>query len=465
MAAGARRPNPHLDGDPADWPFVQPSGDRAPWEEDAQLRSAFDDAAIGMSIANLNWGLLRVNAAHCRMLGYTAHELLTTDFRTRIHPDDIAPNDGLRRDLFSGKIDSYETERRYIHKDGQIVWCMVTVSLIRDAGGEPQYFVGQMQDITERKQAEELLRLSEQRISRVLAAASDGMLIADQSGLVTTVNPAAERITGLPASLMVGRHVREVPRLVHGDGVATWEVIGPAIERALMRGEAAQGLEIWFIRHDGATVYGIVDIVPLRSDETGQDGILLTLHDVTERKLLEQRLAQLALHDALTGLPNRRLFEDRAEQALAAAQRAGFSVGVLLIDLDNFKPVNDRFGHPAGDEVLVEVARRLSASVRDVDTVARFGGDEFVVLLPTVQNHDDVREVRDRIGRVLTQPHTIAGETVLVTASIGTSLMASDADRVSDLLHHADTHMYAVKRDRRPQPTKASNPWRLFKAS
>jgi diguanylate cyclase (GGDEF)-like protein/PAS domain S-box-containing protein len=463
MAAGTRRPNPNLDGDPADWPFVQPSGARLPWEEDAQLRSAFDDAAIGMSIANLNWGLLRVNAAHCRMLGYTAHELLTTDFRTRIHPDDIAPNDELRRDLFSGRIDSYETERRYIHKHGHIVWCLVTVSLIRDTDGEPQYFVGQMQDITERKNAEESLRLSEQRISRVLASASDGMLIADRAGNVTTVNPAAERITGLPAATLVGHQIQDVPRLVHG-GVAC-EIISTAIERAMAVGEASHGLDISYVRNDGATIYGIVDIVPLPSDDTGQDGILLTLHDVTERKLLEQRLAQLALHDALTNLPNRRLFEDRAEQALAASQRAGCSVGVLLIDLDDFKPVNDRFGHPAGDGVLVEVARRLSAAVRDVDTVARFGGDEFVVLLPAVQHHDDVREIRDRLYRVLEQPHTIAGKPVLVTASIGTSLMTSDDDRVSDLLHHADTDMYAVKRDRRPHPAKASNPWRLFKAS
>ncbi|HYI17015.1 MAG TPA: diguanylate cyclase [Thermomicrobiales bacterium] len=465
MAAGTRRPSAQFDDDPAEWPFVQPSGDRLPWEEDAQLRSAFDDAAIGMSIANLNWGLLRVNAAHCRMLGYTAHELLTTDFRTRIHPDDLAPNDDLRRDVLSGKIDFYETERRYIHRDGHVVWCLVTVSLIRDAAGDPQYFVGQMQDITERKQAEESLRLSEQRMSRVLASASDGMLIADQHGILTTVNPAAEKITGLVASALVGQPVRDLPRLVRHDGGASFEVIGPAIERALTAGEAFQGLDIWFTRHDDTTIYGIVDIVPLRRNDTEQDGILLTLHDVTERTLLEQRLAQLALHDALTGLPNRRLFEDRAEQALATAQRAGCSVGVLLIDLDNFKPVNDRFGHPAGDGVLIEVARRLSACVRDGDTVARFGGDEFVVLLQTVDNRDDVRDVRDRLVRALEQPHLIAGQKVTVTASIGTSLMTSADDRFSDLLHHADSNMYAVKRKRRPEPVRTSKPWSLFKTA
>jgi len=121
-----------------------------PTLDDEQLfRSAFDDAAIGMSLASLSFGLLRVNRAHCEMLGYSEEELLTTDFRTRIHPDDLAPNDELRSNLFAGVIDSYATERRYIHKAGHIVPCIVTVSLVRDAHGRPQYFVGQMQDITE----------------------------------------------------------------------------------------------------------------------------------------------------------------------------------------------------------------------------------------------------------------------------------------------------------------------------
>ena len=465
MRIAARQSCPQHDDDPAGWPFVPPAGDRLPWEEDAQLRSAFDDAAIGMSIANLNWGLLRVNAAHCRMLGYSAHELLTTDFRTRIHPDDIAPNDRLRRDLFAGRIDSYETERRYFHKDGHVVWCLVTVSLIRDQDGEPQYFVGQMQDISERKRAEESLRQSEQRVSRVLTSASDGMLIVDRAGTMTTVNPAVERITGLPAAALIGRSVRDLARLVRQDGDAASAVIGPPIERALTGGEAAQGLEIAFTRNDGSSVYGIVDVVPLRGNGVDQDGILLTLHDVTERKLLEQRLAQLALHDPLTGLPNRRLFEDRTEQALASAQRGGWSIGILIVDLDSFKPVNDRFGHPAGDGVLVEVARRLSACLRAEDTVARFGGDEFVVLLRSVRSHDEVREVRARLYRALEQPHTIGGESVTVSASIGTSLMTSPDDRLSDLLHHADGSMYAVKRERRQEPSKTNNYWSWFRAT
>jgi diguanylate cyclase (GGDEF)-like protein/PAS domain S-box-containing protein len=457
MTAATPRSSPSQSGDPADWPFVPPSSQLLPWDVNAQLRRAFDDAALGMSIANLNWGLLRVNEAHCRMLGYTEHELLTTDFRTRIHPDDLKPNDALRRDLFSGKINSYETERRYIHRDGHIVWCLVTVSLIRDEDGEPQYFVGQMQDITERKRAEESLAQSEQRMVRVLAAASDGMLITNALGVITTVNPAAERITGVSAATLLGRLAHDLPPLIHGDVNPNCRAVIAAIERALVAGESSHGLDVWFTRNDGVAIYGIIDIVPLRAQEEALDGILLTLHDVTERMLMEQRLSQLALHDALTGLPNRRLFDDRAEHALALAKRDGGVVGVLLVDLDNFKPVNDRFGHPAGDSVLIEVARRLSVSVREVDTVARFGGDEFVILLQSVHGLDDVMEVRDRLSIVLAAPHSIGGEVVTVTASIGMSVMVSVEDRVSDLLHHADGSMYAVKRDRRDAPVLTSD--------
>ncbi|HEX5164444.1 MAG TPA: diguanylate cyclase [Thermomicrobiales bacterium] len=457
MAVAARqsRPQSQNEGDPADWPFVLPE-DPLPWDTNAQLRSAFDDAAIGMSIANLNWGLLRVNSAHCRMLGYTEHELLTTDFRTRIHPDDLAPNDDLRRDLFSGVINSYETERRYFHRDGHVVWCLVTVSLIRDADGTPQYFVGQMQDITERKRAEESLQQSEQRMARVLTSASDGMLIVDQAGIVVMANPAAERITGLLSATLTGAAVRDLPRLVHGHDNPDCAAVTKLFDRALVDGEATQGFEMAFTRADGVTIHGVIDIVPLRGTGGEHDGLLLTVHDVTERKLLEQQLAQLALHDALTGLPNRRLFEDRAEQALAAARRGGWLVGLLLIDLDNFKPVNDRFGHPAGDQVLAEVARRLSGCLRSEDTAARFGGDEFVVLLRSVRGLGGIREVRERLSRELERPHLLDGEAVTVTASIGTSLTTTADDRLSDLLHHADSSMYAIKREHRRAPDRTS---------
>jgi diguanylate cyclase (GGDEF)-like protein len=128
-----------------------------------------------------------------------------------------------------------------------------------------------------------------------------------------------------------------------------------------------------------------------------------------------------------------------------------------LIDLDNFKPVNDQFGHPAGDQVLIEVARRLLAVVREGDTVARFGGDEFVVLLQPVRTHDEVAEIRDRFLHTLARPHIVNGEVVTVAASIGTSLMTARDDRISDLLHHADSSMYAVKRGRRREPVATTS--------
>jgi diguanylate cyclase (GGDEF)-like protein/PAS domain S-box-containing protein len=312
-----------------------------------------------------------------------------------------------------------------------------------------------MQDITERKRAEESLRQSEQRMTRVLDSASDGMLIVDQAGVVLMANPAAERIPGLPATTLTGTSVRDLPRLVHGHDDPNC-AISKLIDQALVDGQATQGFEMAFTRTDGATVHGVIDVVQLYGTSGEHDGLLLTVHDVTERKLLEQQLAQLALHDALTGLPNRRLFEDRAEQALAAARRGGWLVGLLLIDLDNFKPVNDRFGHTAGDEVLVEVARRLSGCLRSEDTAARFGGDEFVVLLRAVRGLGGIREVRERLSRELELPYLVDGQAVTVTASIGTSLTTTADDRLSDLLHHADSSMYAIKSERRQTSARTS---------
>ncbi|MGH9175967.1 MAG: PAS domain S-box protein, partial [Vicinamibacterales bacterium] len=380
------------------------------------MRHALDDAAIGMSVASLNWRLLRVNQAHVELLGYSENELLTTDFRTRIHPDDLAPNDTLRADLFAGRINSYETVRRYIHREGRIVHCLVTVSLIRDPDGKPQYFVGQMQDISERIRAEEALRQSEQRMARILASASDGMIIIDPASTVTLMNPAAERITGLPATALLGRSIRDFPWPIHQHDGQPLPPGSFPIDQVLASGTAVHGIEVSFTPDDCSTVFGVVDVAPLIDGDNQVDGLLLTIHDVTERMMMERQLAQLALHDALTGLPNRRLFEDRAGQALTAARRGGWQVAVLLVDLDNFKPVNDRFGHSAGDGVLIEVARRLEGCVRDEDTVARLGGDEFVVLLRCVHASGDLDCVEQRVIAALAAPHLVTGEEVFVKA-------------------------------------------------
>lgn len=432
---------------------------RSLFDVEAHYRSAFEDAAIPMSIATLDWRLLRVNDAHCRLLGYTEHELLTTDFRTRIHPDDMVTNNSLREDLFAGRIDSYATERRYFHKDGRLVWCIVTVRLVRDVDGTPQFFVGQMQDITERRLAEEALRQSQRRMERVLASSLDGIVIFDRDGVLATANAAAARIAGYSLPDCVGQHVSTLPWVMHGDDMADDGGWQSPVARALETGRAESGQDVSFGRPDGTRVLCVVDAVPLYDDEQRPDGMVVTIRDVSERRQMERQLEQLALHDVLTGLPNRRLFEDRAAEALRDSQRSGTSVGILFIDLDDFKPVNDRFGHVAGDAVLAEMGRRLATCVRSGDTIARIGGDEFAILLSGASSPESLLDVERRIREATATPLVVEGEHIWLSASVGSSIATGGINRLDALLEQADSAMYRAKRTRseRAVPTQKSS--------
>lgn len=186
----------------------------------------------------------------------------------------------------------------------------------------------------------------------------------------------------------------------------------------------------------------------------------------TARSERERELEFRATHDPLTGLANRTLLFDRIRRATEGLRGAGTdrSVALLFIDLDHFKVVNDHLGHRFGDRILEIAAERISSVVRPGDTVARFGGDEFVVLLQSVNSYKDIVDIRDRLAAALAAPHEIADERVKVSASIGASLMISADDRISDMLHRADGSMYAVKRDRRRNATTAGYQWSASRA-
>lgn len=261
----------------------------------------------------------------------------------------------------------------------------------------------------------------------VVETMRDAVVVADAHGRVVDVNPAAQRLLGIPASAMIGCPADTLLDSRSVDGHAEAE-----------RHDA---------QRDGVVLREDLELVvtPLTDDRGAKAGQVLVFRDVSERNELERNLRHLAYTDSLTGLPNRALFCDRLGQGLAMAARRECPLAVLFLDLDHFKVINDSLGHDVGDRVLGSVARRLRSCLRDVDTLARFGGDEFAVLLPEISRARGPSVVADKLLGTLAGPQTIDGHELTVSASIGIALYPQDGTDVRSLLRCADAAMYSAK--------------------
>jgi diguanylate cyclase (GGDEF)-like protein/PAS domain S-box-containing protein len=281
-------------------------------ESEEYFRTAFDHAA-GMAVINPEGQWQQVNESLCNMLGYTADELLENGFQAITNTEDLGNDLAKLYQLLENKIPNYQLEKRYRHKTGHDIWVLQSASLIREANGKPRHVILQIQDISDRKKAEELIH-------------------------------------------------------------------------------------------------------------------------------------HAAFHDALTGLPNRTLFADRLAMAVERAKRAAhFQFAVIFVDLDRFKIVNDSLGHDMGDKLLVDLSRRLEICLRTVDTIARFGGDEFAILLDGISSVSDATEIADRIQNSLKKPFDLNGHEFFTTASMGIAYSMQGYDRLEDILRDADTAMYKAK--------------------
>jgi len=285
-------------------------------------------------------------------------------------------------------------------------------------------------------------RQSEARFRSLVAHSSDLITVLDGEGIVTYQSPSIGRVLGYQAEEIEGTHF---DLLLH-------EADRPGLSQVIT-GVGREGMEAHVIecslRHrDGTWLQFEVQHADLLADEHVR-GIVLNSRDVSERKVFEEQLAHQAFHDPVTQLANRPLFSDRVQHALARAQRYGATVAVMFIDLDEFKTVNDSLGHPAGDRVLREVASRLSATVRPTDTVARFGGDEFAVLLDGVTDVPDAADAAARLLRAIEAEFDLDGKQVFPRASIGICLVepGGPATNAEELLRNADVAMYIAKRD------------------
>jgi diguanylate cyclase (GGDEF)-like protein/PAS domain S-box-containing protein len=285
-------------------------------------------------------------------------------------------------------------------------------------------------------------RQSEARFRSLVAHSSDLITVLDTEGVVTYQSPSVERVLGYSVADVEGTRFDRIlseadrPRLLH------------LISENGATGPESHTFECSIEHRDGTSLKFEVQHTDLRHDEHVQ-GIVLNSRDVSERKAFEEQLAHQAFHDPVTGLANRALFSDRVEHALMRAQRGFPDIAVLFIDLDDFKTVNDSLGHEAGDRVLQEVAQRLLIAVRPTDTVARFGGDEFAVLLEGATDSSEAADAASRILQALEIPTEIEAKQVFPRASIGICLVDRETDvpDAAELLRNADVAMYMAKRD------------------
>jgi len=573
-------------------------------ESQERFRSCFEHASIGVALVRPDGRWLAVNPSLCRILGYDEHELLSCDFQSITHPDDLEGDMNLVRQVLAGAIGEYHLEKRYFHKSGKPVWALLNVSLVRAENGKPLYFISQIQDITSHKQALEALRANEEEFRAIFELSGVGKAQVDlRTGRLLRTNAQWSQILGYDAeelskltfadlthpdesaeAIAASRKLRDgqstlwsaETRCLRKDGKSIWTLLnvvslhnptGPAThavatiqditERKMdQRFESdrsailemvtqdsplkyildvvAQAVETQlqapaavFVAQDGvlnvqgpslprhwmeSLQSGAFSIAPalaasawaklprigitsvpadpvwnllraagrqagfencwtvvINSEETASATGLISVFIGPEREPTERdrqilhrsaelasicvrhhtttrQLAHLVRHDLLTGLPNRVLFQDRLQQALTIAQRSGKHVGLLAIDVDCFKQINDTYGHDVGDSALQQFAARVRKQLRQTDTIARIGGDEFIAVLPELSDANGAATVARKIVECLAEPFLLAGKPVSISGSVGVALYPENAADAQELMRVADSQLYRTKR-------------------
>lgn len=326
--------------------------------------------------------------------------------------------------------------------DGTMSWQAVTAVPIMGPAGLPESVVVGLSDVTEARRAKQALSVSEERFRLAFDNAPVGMAMVDLSvsslGRLHRVNAALSGFTGRAREDLEDAALTDIS---HADEEWSWH---RALDSLRREQGVAPPMERRFVRLDGTVVYGQVSLSFMPSTDTGAPFGICLVNDITARKAAEAALLHQSLHDPLTGLSNRYLFYDRAGLAMADIERSGRPVGVLYIDLDGFKSVNDSSGHAAGDELLVQVAERLRGSARSADTVARLGGDEFAMICLDVPNLAALTEVGERVLALLNRPFELADSTHRISGSIGVHLATGQMEP-DQLLAAADRAMYQAK--------------------
>jgi len=288
-------------------------------------------------------------------------------------------------------------------------------------------------------QVETRIKDQQRWLNAILSSIADGVLSTDHLGRVNFINPIGEDLLGKRSSQIARKNLEEVFLIQDEE---TGKVTG--ITKEIISSGLPNNRNLYLLRREDRIPVELKASL-IKNEQNEIVGSVLIFRDITLRKLQEERLSYLAIHDSLTGLPNRLLFIDRLKMSLEQAKRKKLKVGVLMLDLDFFKTINDTYGHSFGDLVLIKAAKRLSQLLRKSDTVARFGGDEFMVLLGELSSVSTGLQVADRIVQAFNLPFSIEGRAIISTASIGLAIFPDDGEETEGLIKKADIALYAAK--------------------
>ncbi|WP_024953971.1 EAL domain-containing protein [Sulfurospirillum arcachonense] len=404
-------------------------------EQEAMQREIFNQRAIGIGYIDLNGEILFTNKYIDNLLGYDEGELSGINVRDITYEDDIEISMDTRREILENTLlPEIEYTKRYKHKNGTPIWVNSSMSVSKDKNGIPQYIIGFVKDIRGKKESESRLNLA----AAVFENTNEGIVITDHRLNIQVVNNAFCEITGYTNLDVIARNAVFLQSSFHDSSF--YKKMWASVKKyGYWKGE------MWSTRKNGERFPQWLNISTIKDEFENIINYISVISDISTMKQSEKELEFLAHHDPLTKLPNRLLLSARLEQAIKRAKREESKIAVLFLDLDRFKEINDTYGHSYGDEILTTVTSRFKTIMREKDTIARIGGDEFIMLIEELENISDIEPVLCKVLNIFNEEINVEHISFKLTASIGVSIFPDDGNQIEDLIKNADAAMYQAK--------------------
>lgn len=420
-------------------------GDKLDYEN---LKRLCDEFPLGIILCDEQGRCLYSNQAYTNILGYAPGELLDLDWHTCLYSEDAVPLNAKWKQAISSR-SSLQDDVRLIRADGTMIWTRLHAAML-DISDYPFASLLMVEDISERKALEKILRQVEnalfeekERAQVTLDSIGDAVLTTDLAGNITYLNREAERLTGWDRLKAMGKPLLRVFNIIDGGSRDT--APNPA-QKAMQENQTVElAIGCILITQDGTEVEIEDSAAPIHNRDQQVSGAVIVFHDVTKSAAMMEKTNRLAWYDHLTGLPNMALFTELLSQSIGMAYRHNKRVAILFLDMDDFKKINDSFGHLTGDDLLKSVADRVTKCIRVTDIVCRRSGDEFLILLGEIELPEDATLVARQILSAIAVPQRVNDNDITLAASIGISVYPDDGLDATTLMTCADRYMYLAK--------------------